>query len=457
MQIRQKLTYQFIVVVAVLLLTASLAIYFFSADYRLDLFYSRLKNKAISTAKLLIEVDEVDIALLTRIEKDNPTSLPQEKINIYDSRNELLYSSDEDGRLRVTQTLLDQIRAEKEIRYEQDEFEILGFEFVDPDEQFVVVAGAVDIYGFNRLKNLRTILLIVFGVSIGLASVSGWIYAGRALKPISRVINEVDDITISSLNLRLHEGESKDEIAKLAATFNSMLDRLETAFIMQKNFIANASHELRTPLTTITGQLEVALMNERTAQEYKLIMSSVLDDIKNLNTVSNRLLLLAQASSSASNAAFHQLRLDDIIWLSKTELSKRNPEYQIQVVLDNSMDEEAHMTINGNEQLMKTAVTNLMDNGCKYSSTHQINVLLYRKDNRLKVDFLDTGIGIAEEDLKHIFEPFYRGKNVSTIKGHGIGLSLVERIVQLHQGEIHVTSRPGKGTLVTISFPLSYS
>jgi signal transduction histidine kinase len=454
MQIRRKLTYQFILVVAFILLFSSLAIYFFSADYRKDLYYSRLQSKANNTAKLLIEVDEVDIALLRRIEKDNPTSLPQEKISIFNSSNELLYSSDEEGVIQVSSGLLDSIRSMQELRFWQREYEALGFVFSDPPDQFVVVAAAVDIYGFNRLKNLRTVLLTVFGVSILLVFVAGWVYAGKALQPISRVINEVDEITITSLNLRVHEGGSRDEISKLANTFNNMLDRLETAFKAQKNFIANASHELRTPLTTITGQLDVALMNERTNPEYKQIISSVLDDIKNLNTVSNRLLLLAQASSGTSTPALIPLRIDDIIWQLKSEITKRHPEYRVNVTLDKDLIEEEQLTLMGNEQLMKTAIGNLIDNGSKYSSDHVVNVALETKSNMLILRFSDKGIGIPPEDMAHIFEPFYRGKNASMIKGHGIGLSLVERIVQLHQGTIHVQSTLGEGTVVTLTFPL---
>jgi signal transduction histidine kinase len=455
MQIRQKLTYQFILVVAFILLFASLAIYFFSADYREDLYYTRLQNKASSTAKLLIEVDEVDLALLTRIEKDNPVSLPNEKITILNSNNEVLYSSDEQSTLKITANLLDSIRSSGEIRFRQGEYEVLGFLFEHPNDSFVVIAGAVDIYGFNRMKNLRTILLSVFGISIVLVSLAGWIYAGKALQPISRVIDEVDEITISSLNLRVHEGESQDEIAKLAKTFNNMLDRLETAFKVQKNFIANASHELRTPLTTITGQLDVALMNERSNAEYKQIITSVLDDIKNLNTVSNRLLLLAQASSGAAAAEFGTVRIDDVVLQLKSELTKLNPAYKIHITLNDNHIEEEQLVVAGNEQLLKTAIGNLIDNGCKFSTDHTVQVLIEATRKHLSLRISDKGIGIDPGDLRHVFEPFYRGKNASVVRGHGIGLSLVERILDLHQGKIEISSTPGKGTVVTTTLPLA--
>ena len=455
MQIRTRLTYQFITIVAFMLFLSSLAIYFFSADYRKDNFHSRLANKASNTAKLLIEVEEVDADLLKKIEKDNPVSLPNEKIIIYNYQNEIIYSSDEKHILNIPVRLLDKIRLDGEIQFRQGDHEILGFLFADQYDRFVVVAAATDIYGLKKLQNLRMILLVVFGISIMLAFIAGWIFSGKALKPISKVVEQVDNITITSLNLRVDEGNGKDEIARLAHTFNKMLDRLETSFKMQKNFIANASHELRTPLTAITGQLEVVSMNERDNSEYKETIHSVLEDMKNLNHVSNKLLLLAQASSETAEADFQPLRIDDIAWQARTELIKRNKGYTINVAFKDDLDDDRKLTVKGNEQLLKTAILNLMDNGCKYSGNHQVNVHIDAGDKQVILEFKDNGIGIAEEDLKHIFEPFHRGRNAITIKGHGIGLSLVERIIKLHGGIITVSSVINQGTIFTISLPSS--
>ncbi|MBU1717661.1 MAG: HAMP domain-containing protein, partial [Bacteroidetes bacterium] len=394
MQIRQKLTYQFIVFVAIILFLSSIAIYYFSASYRRDDFYTRMQSKATNTAKLLIEIEEVDSTLLRKMEKDNPVSMPEETIIIYDYKNDILYSSDEENSMNISSEMLDSIRLEKEKKYKTGTKEVLGFLFVDKYDRFVVIISAVDIYGLKKLKNLRTVLAIVFGISIILVYFAGWMYAGRALRPISKVIKQVDNITITSLNLRLDEGNTKDEIAKLSGTFNSMLQRLESAFKMQKEFISNASHELRTPLTTITGQLEVVLLKERSSDEYKQTVVSVLEDMNHLNTISNRLLLLAQASSETAEAAFSPIRIDDIVWQVQSEIQKRNPGYQIGVSIDMSIDDERMLTILGNEQLIKTAITNLVDNGCKYSSDNRVEVGISVSDDKMTLDFRDRGIGI---------------------------------------------------------------
>jgi signal transduction histidine kinase len=453
MNIRNKLTLRFISIAAIIILLGSVLIYVFSADYREEDFYNRLQNKANNTAKLLIEVDEVDVTLLRKIEQDNPVSLPDEKIIIYNYKDTILFTTDEEKTLKIGKQLLDQIRLEDEVRFTQGDYEVLGFLFKGKYDRFVVVAGATDIYGYKKLQNLLIILLSVFAVSIVIVSVSGWFYAGKALQPIARVVNQVGEISIASLNLRVDEGNGKDEIAKLAQTFNSMLGRLESSFITQKNFIANASHELRTPLTAITGQLEVTLLNTRSPEDYRNVINSVLDDIKNLNRLSNRLLLLAQSSSEEREKRMSALRIDELIWQAKDDLLKHHPTFTINIDLDKNLDDESKLTIRGDDQLVRTALSNIVENGCKYSKDQTTNIFIAFSRFGLTLTFKDKGIGIPKEDISNIFEPFYRGSNTTNIKGHGIGLSMVKNIVKLHKGTIQISSEEGVGTAITLQIP----
>ncbi len=453
MNIRSRLTLQFLTIAAIIMILSSVAIYLLSANYRRVDFYERLQNKANNTAKLLIEVDEVDATLLRKIEKDNPVSLPEERIIIFDFKNNILFTTDENHSLRTDKKLLNAIRLDGEIRYKQGNFEVLGFLFADKYDRFVVVAAASDIYGKKRIRNLTTILLVVVTISLLLFLISGWLYAGRALKPITRIINEVNKISASSLNLRLHEGSGKDELEQLARTFNNMLKHLETAFITQKNFIANASHELRTPLTSITGQLEFILMKPRSFEEYQNTLNSVFDDIRNLNMLSNRLLLLAHASSDILESGFLPVRMDEITWQASEELQKYNPGYTVKINLDDALDDET-MTISGDEQLLKTAIHNLVENGCKYSDDHTVAVNLKCAKFTISIEFIDHGVGIGQADLLQIAKPFYRGSNVGKVRGSGIGLSLVDRVVRIHHGTMLIASEINKGTQVYLEFPL---
>jgi len=453
MQIRDQLTLLFLLIVALIMGVSSIAIYYSSSEYRREEFYARIESKARNVAKLLIEVDEVDTQLLMKIEQDNPISLPNEEISIFDYQNNEMYRSEGQRNIDIDQQLLNRIRLEGEVRYGDGDQEVLGFLFADKYDRVVVVGSATDYYGFRKMNNLRNVLVIVFGSGLLFTFISGRIFASRALSPISRVVSQVANISINSLNARLDEGNRKDEIARLAGTFNQMLDRLEAAFKLQKNFIANASHELRTPLTAITGQLEVTLINERSNKDYRQTMESVLDDMQSLNYLSNRLLLLAQAGSETIERSFEEIRVDELVWQSVNELQKRNVGYRISVQFAQDI-EDVHLTVKGHEQLIKTAILNLLDNGCKYSNPSEVLADVSVVGTFLIIAFSDKGIGIDDSDAKLVFQPFYRGSNVDHVKGHGIGLSLVEQIVKLHKGSLQLVSEIGKGSTFTISFPI---
>jgi signal transduction histidine kinase len=457
MQIRTRLTLQFFSIVIITLVLVSAAIYFFSESHRREDFYGRLRNKATNTAMLLIQVEEVSAELLRKIEADNPVSLPRERIVILDYTDRIIFSTDEEKMLAINKDLADEIRLKGEIRFRQGEYEVLGFLFTDRYDRFVIIAGAVDIYGHRKMVNLRNILLAVMSISALLLLLSGWIYAGRALRPISRIIEQVNRIGIANLNLRVDEGNNRDEMAELASTFNKMLDRLETAFISQKNFIANASHELRTPLTAITGQLDVVLLQERSAAYYEQVIRSVLDDMRNLNSISNRLLLLAQASAEPVGVNIKRFRIDEVLWLCREDLIRHNPSYRISVSMKGPMDEEEQLMIEGDENLIRTLILNLFENACKYSGDHTAEVELTTGNENFSLVVSDHGIGIPEEDIPFIFEPFRRGRNAYPVKGHGIGLSLADRIVRLHQGSIEVSSRIGTGTDFIVILPRKIS
>lgn len=457
MKIRTKLTLQFLIIGGAIMIGASWAIYFSSSEFRRNDFYQRLESKAINTAKLLIEVDEISPELLRRIERDNPINLPDEKIIIFDYKNDTLYNTDDNRELYITVKDLNRARLYRRITFEQGDFEILGLLYTESYDRFVVIAAARDIDGLNQLRNLRIILFLVCLSSLVLIFIAGWFYSNRALSPISDVVARVEEISIASLNLRVDEGNGTDEIARLAKTFNNMLERLEEAFNMQRDFISNASHEIRTPLTSIYGQLQVLLMKERSVSDYKAAVGSVIDDIRNLTDMTNSLLLLAQTQSETSDKKLNRVRIDELLWQAAEDLKKVHPEYNVNIRISflNSSGDADDMTVEGNDYLLKVALANIIENGCKYSDNHSVDVKIIPEGKELVLHFTDTGKGIPEEDIEKIFEPFKRGSNVQSISGHGIGLSLVRGIVKNYNGILKLSSRLGKGTEVTIILPIA--
>jgi signal transduction histidine kinase len=407
----------------------------------------------MGTANLLFNADGVDANRILRIENNIPVFMQNEKIIILNFNNDTVYNSDENSDIKIRNNIVERVRQGYDVTYKQDSYNILVTLYFTKYDRFVVIAAATDDVGSLHLEKLKIILIIVCLISLLLFFIAGWFYSGRALKPISDVVKKVEDISITSLNLRVLEGNGTDEIGRLAKTFNKMLERLETSFSMQKNFIANASHELRTPLTSINGQLEVLMMKDRSTLEYKAALGSVLDDIKSLIDLSNRLLLIARTSAEGPLNFTNKIRIDEILWQVQEEIIRFNKEYQINISIDNSLTDSDQMIVVGDESLLKVAVSNILDNACKYSPDHSVDIRFRHIEKFIEVVFEDKGIGISEEDIQKVFEPFYRGINAHSITGSGVGLPLVNQIIKNHNGSVKLSSQIGKGTVVTVLLP----
>ena len=453
MTIRVRLTWLFTWVVSALLLGFCLVIYFQAVWHRKTEFYQRLDAEAMTSVQLLFGQETISPDLFKLLDKNKMTVLNEEEIIIYDYQNKLVYESGTDY-LTVDKTLLDRVRIEKEVRFKNGRREIVGVYFDDAKNHFVVFASAVDKYGFSKVQNLAWVLL--FGWLLGTLVVFavGWIYAQRALLPLKKLIQKVDRITASRLDLRVGVANERDEIGQLAARFNQMLDRLEESFRVQKAFVSNASHELRTPLTAITGQIEVALM-DNDPQEWQATLQSVLEDARNLNKLSNGLLTLAGVSMDESAVKMAAVQVDEIFWQVRNELLKARPNYEVQTTMA-ELPSNSTLTVQGNEPLLRIALLNLMENGCKFSPNHQVRVYITNQNQSLHLRFQNDAPAIAADELPHIFKPFRRGSNAHKIAGHGIGLSLTERIVKLHQGSIEVESGPEQGVIFTITLPQKF-
>ncbi len=454
MEIRSKLTLQFSATVGLILFSSFLAIYLSFSESRKVEFFQRLSDKSRLVAQMLLEIEEINADVLGKIEQNNPLNLANEKIIIYDYDNTVLFSSDTSKVLRISKSLIHEARAKREIRFTARSYEVCGLLYPGNGTPVVVFTAATDLQGMKKLKMLRNILLLVFIVSLLFIIVAGRLFANRALKPIEHIVAQVDEIGITNLDARVDEGNGKDEMAKLAITFNNMLRRLEASFRIQRTFIANASHELRNPLTAISGQLEVLLMSDRPKEEYLAALKSVHEDAVQINQLANNLLLLAQTNPDSTSHIFTQVRIDDTLWQATNEIRRRYPDYQIGINFSESIQDESSLIVKGNELLIKTAFLNLLENAYKYSPDHQVTLLISLKAGHVVIEFTDRGIGISPEEVHMIFNPFYRSKSAFEQRGHGIGLTLVENIAVLHHGFVTVHSTLGKGSTFEFNLPI---
>lgn len=452
MKIRTRLAILFTLIVASLLGVFALSVYYFSASYRKKEFYERLDEKARNYARLNIQLGENSAALMKLFDR-NTDYLTHERILLFDSNNTLVFNTNDDS-VTVSPVLLNTIRQQKELRYTEAENEVLALLYSNNNKLFVVIVSAFDKDGLSKLHNLKIILIAGLFVCVIVTMLAGWIYSGQALSPITNVVEQVERTNATNLTSRVSEGNGKDEIGQLAITFNRMLERIQKAFEMQKSFVSNSSHELRTPLTAITGQIEVALLNEREPQEYKAILSSILDDIRSVNNLTNGLLELAKADMDLSRIKMKKIRIDELLWQTRNDFLKRHNNRKVEIKMTNFPDEERQLLVLGSEHLLRSAITNILDNACKFSKNNTALVDFNTGYNEVLLEFSDNGIGISEEDMLKIDQPFYRGHNARAYTGHGLGLSLTSKIMALHGGSLHIASRLGEYTKVTLRLRL---
>jgi signal transduction histidine kinase len=455
MKIRTKLTITFTTIVIVVLSVISLSIYFFSSSYRENDFRRRLRNRAINIARVLVEVKEMDIELLKKLEKNNPASLPNQHVLVYDSSMVLLYSSEEEMPVTVPEEEVKNITEDQQVYRNENGYETIGFVYSAGPVKYKIIATASDIYGLDALRHLSQILVSTLLASLAIVGMLGWFYAGRMLKPISSIVEEVENISGENLTRKLQTGNSRDELHKLAVTFNKMLERISKAIISQRAFIANASHEIKTPITVMTGQIEVTMLQERENSYYKKTLLSVLDGLRSLNRLSNQLLTLTQTSADQPVVNIATIRIDDLLWEVKEELTRMHEQYHVDIQFGDDVTDES-LIVNGDEQLLRVAIMNLADNGCKYSYDGKVTITIHVNDeNKIQLSFSNSGNGIPQQIIDKVFDPFVRGTTDKKIKGSGIGLSLVKSILMIHQGNVQVESSPLQQTTFTISLPLA--
>ncbi|WP_395768861.1 ATP-binding protein [Aquirufa sp.] len=456
MQIRSRLTYQFTYLVSAILFVSYLIIYLFTQENYKDKFYSRLRQKANTAAELLVNVKQVDSKLLRIVDRANRDILYRENIMAYDTCHERIYRSNDSINFHIDVNRVKEVLKRKEVRFEVEDLEILGTVFVTPEGRIVVFAGAVDQYSAENAKDLKNILIALFLLFVFIVVISGWFFAGRAVNPISEVIKQVDLLSPKRLDQRLESADSEDEIGKMVATINRLLERIESAFRFQKTFIANVSHELKNPLTKISSQLEVSLLNERNSADYKQTIASVLEDTQDLAAITESLLELNKISVTDYQAGFHIIRLDEVIWEARSLAQKLNATYKVLFDTQFMPEDEELLMLKGDEKLMLTAIKNLMENACKFSPNNQAQIQLAISNNQIEIEVKNEGKGIPENDLPFIFQPFFRGENTANSKGYGIGLSLVERIIHLHNGQISVSSELNGWTTFKVNLPINH-
>ncbi len=451
MKIQTQTALLFTVLTALLILLISFTTYYLVTRYASNDFLKRLELRVRVAAKLRFEQNKVSTVTYQELRRQYLEVLPreQEYLLTWDSVANIFHPQ---VKSNLPQSFYRQIIAAKgkTVFIEKNKVHYAGILYRDEGKNYLVIKSAVNEFGNNLLSTLFRIKVLIFIVGVLLVFTAGIFFSRKTFQPLRQLISKVQDISAHNLHLRLEPKKGKDEMTELAHTFNTMLDRLQTAFETQNNFVSNASHELRTPLTTIMGEADIALKKARTNEEYRQSLQVILNEAMKLDHLTSSLLALAQSGFDGKKQRRTVVRMDELLVEVKHAVDQLHPDNKVQLHFGELPPNEQQLSVEGNYHLLKLALTNIVMNACKYSNDRPVQLSLQVEKGKIRIGIIDEGIGIPSTELKYVFEPFYRASNTDRFEGHGVGLPLARNIIRLHDGELMIRSEEGKGTAVEI-------
>ena len=450
MKIKNRLSLYFTAISAIVLLIVQVVICLTFNSLVKSNFYDNLTYRAYVAAQLYLEADEISVDSLNHVRERYLKPLSHEVVRFYDDKNAATFIKDKNQ--FWASPVIDAVRKRKKMEFAEGSRQTVGIYYYDNQGNFVILVSAIDNQGSKQTMDLiESMAILLISVTAVLFITSRW-FAQKALEPIDKVIKQMRQVRAGSLSLRVDEGNGKDEISALAHNFNQLLEHLENAFELQQTFVINASHELRTPITTIIGEIEIAFHKLRSNAEYEQVLHSVLTDAERLNETITSLLELANVDMNYTQAAFKPVAIDELIWELNDYWTEKKGKGMFNVNILHLPDDHEKLQLLANKSLLTIAFNNIISNAFKFSEHKPVECDLYADDKSIIVKITDQGIGIVPDEMEKIFESFYRGANVKSYQGNGIGLYVTRKIISLFNGTITVNSGPKPGTVITIRF-----
>lgn len=452
MNTRTKMASIFFTSCLLIILLLGGAVYYSFDKYSHIDFDKRVQTRAIIASKFYLEKDTNKSEAYKMIREQFFEKLHREKemlLQIEPNRGLDFYSA----KYHLPEKLLVHINTFGKASHRDGDVVYSGLKYKHGNKNFIVVVSAENYFTAHHLSYLRNVLLIAIALGTLLTLYVSIYISTHIFDPVKQITDKVRQISTDNIHLRLEEPTNNHEIGELASTFNQLLDRLETAFEIQKNFISNASHELGTPLTVIIGEADLALRKERSSEVYQEAIQNILTQAERLDQITKSLLFLAQSGYQGDKPTREIIRTDQLLWDVKETFDKLSPKNHIFIDLSEVPEDPKRLKIMGNRQLLLVAFSNIIGNACKYSHYKPVTISIKATDSEVIMAIIDQGIGIPEEEISQIFNPFFRASNSQLFEGYGIGLPLSRNVIKMHNGQLQVDSRVGIGTTFTIRFP----
>jgi heavy metal sensor kinase len=316
-----------------------------------------------------------------------------------------------------------------------------------------VVHAVTSLDSFERqISLLITVLLASGPIALASGIAGGYTLARRALSPVERIVEVANRITATDLHQRVAVLNPNDELGRLAQTFNALIDRLQKAIEEMRRFTADAAHELRTPLAVLRSGIDVALRAPRSAQEYRQALEAAAEEANRLTRLADQLLFLSRQEAGMMQIDREEVRLDALLKDVAEQFAGRADEAGVTL----AVEPLEPWTVRGDDVRLSQVFYNVLDNAIKYTPRGgRITVRGRAVEDRVEIEFEDTGSGILPEHVPHVFKRFYRVEQSRNGEpgGSGLGLAIAQSAIRAHGGVISIRSVPGRGTVVEIALP----
>lgn len=302
------------------------------------------------------------------------------------------------------------------------------------------------------VPGINFIYLVAYltSISLFLGTLTAGIVGSKILKPIDTLKKSMKQVADGDFSVKIDENQRVDEVSELCQAFNIMVEGLGSIETLGKDFINNVSHEFRTPIATIQGYVQLLRSKDLSKEECDDYYDRIMEGTQQLSQLAENVLQLTKLDTQPNNQLdFNYYRLDEqireVILFLEPKWSNKSIGFEIEM---------EDVWINGNEEMLYQVWLNLVDNAIKYSEPNsEISVELFQKSNVDYVRVTDHGVGIEAKNQKRVFDRFYQEDTSRKMTGNGLGLSLVRKIIDIHEGKILVTSQKNEGTTFEIELP----
>jgi signal transduction histidine kinase len=407
-----------------------IVVYILFSEFRRQEFRDRLEEKALTTAKLLLEVREVDEKTLKLIDQHTINNLYHEKIFVFNDKFELIYESKDGTNIKWNIQELIELKEKKKFFKIEDQKDILGIFYDFEQADYYLLIGAEDFYGNKKLSYLFYSLLFTYIFATILVWLFTYQQVSSQLLPLKKFEEQISAISANQLNTRVLENSPNQEIRQITHAFNLLLERVDRSFALQQEFTTNASHELRTPISRLLVLVENLSNNSNLDESSLEYLKNIAKEVAQMSQIIGSLMILARDSQNP--ALFSPTRIDEVIFSAFQKVKSHSPQVQFVYHISEKLESEEKLLINANPGVLEIAFLNLFKNAIQYSNEKKIYVELDFDDQAAKLNIMNRGEAMSPQESQKIFAPFVRGSNSFGNYGSGLGLHITKRILDFH-------------------------